>query len=62
MSQCQEIPEQFEDVKYIVYALYTRFEMSIEKIAEVLHMDEKIVRKYIRDVEKEIYDGKTAGK
>ena len=57
MRQQHEVPEQFDDVKYIVYALYTRFEMSIEKIAENLHMSEEIVRKYIRDVEDEIRGG-----
>ena len=57
MRQQHEVPEQFDDVKYIVYALYTRFKMSIEKIAENLHMSEEIVRKYIRDVEDEIRGG-----
>ena len=57
MRQQHEVPEQFDDVKDIVYALYTRFEMSIERIAEDLHMSEEIVRKYIRDVEDGIRGG-----
>lgn len=50
MENLHEFPEPFDDPKYIVYVLYTRYGITQAKIAELLNVSQSTISEYIRDV------------